>query len=463
MSKIKKITLSNFKAIKGTLEADFKGCTAIITAGNNKGKTSFLRGIPDRMRFTRPEIIVNDGEESGKGEMILTTGEKFLWDFDVKGKDKLTYITTEGLKVGLTKEIGEKFFPALFDIDKFLMSTPKKQTEQLQQILGVDFTDIDARYKFAYDDRTEKNRESEKYHVKLGQMIKCDKVEPVDLTELQTKKEAERTRLNELYKTNKAHNDKLRKEWEELNKNNQDAWNATCRAIDKECNEFNNQQQEILSKKEAAAKASAELANVGFIHPDLDAFVVGLNNSIKDQRTSENEYPKQPEPTPAPAYIQELPDDTLLKAIDNEILSASETNAKAKAYADYIAYAEETKQAKIAADNCQKVIEGIELERKALLESAKMPEGISITPNGITVDGLPLDRSQLSTSKLYMAALRIAAMNLGQVKTLHFDASFLDKNSLSEIEAWAHKNDLQLLIERPDFEGGEFEYQIIEQ
>lgn len=40
--------------------------------------------------------------------------------------------------------------------------------------------------------------------------------------------------------------------------------------------------------------------------------------------------------------------------------------------------------------------------------------------------------------------------------------SFLDKNSLQEIETWANQNDLQLLIERPDFEGGEIEYHILE-
>lgn len=35
------------------MEADFKGCSAIVTGGNNKGKTSFLKGIVDRIRFIR--------------------------------------------------------------------------------------------------------------------------------------------------------------------------------------------------------------------------------------------------------------------------------------------------------------------------------------------------------------------------------------------------------------------------
>lgn len=446
MSKIQKITLANFKAIKGTLEMDFKGCTAIITGGNDRGKSSFLRGIPDRIRFLRPDRIVNDNEDGGKGEILLTTGEKFIWEFDVKGKDKLIYVTTEGVKVGVTKEIGLKFFPTLFDIDKFLMSTPKEQAKQLQVIIGVDFTDIDNRYKIAYDDRTEKNRESEKFHVKLSQMIKAPKFDPVDLAVLNTKKESERTRLNTLYLSNKAENEKRRKAWED-----------TKEKVRKDCEIHNKEQADERVKYNACCDCASILKGHGFMNDSLEKFLTLLKTGIKEDKKSENFFAKEPE------YITpELPDDKELKAIDAEILSASDTNVKAKAYTDYTKYVEETNAAKDKAETAQKLVLSIEAERKTLLESAKMPDGISITADGVTVGGFPLDRAQISTSKLYMAAVRIAAMNLGSVKTLHFDASFLDKNGLSEIEKWADENDLQLLIERPDFEGGEIEYHLIE-
>ena len=41
-------------------------------------------------------------------------------------------------------------------------------------------------------------------------------------------------------------------------------------------------------------------------------------------------------------------------------------------------------------------------------------------------------------------------------------ASFLDRLSLEDIEKWAVSEDLQLLIERPSWEGGEIEYQLIQ-
>jgi len=170
MSKVHKIKISNFKSID-EFEADFKGCTALVTGGNNTGKTSFLRGIPDRIRFVRPELMVRNGEKEGKGEMTLTTGERFVWEFDVDGRDKLTLFTTEGLKQSVTVDIGKRFFPPVFDIDKFLQSAPKSQVKQLQVIVGLDFTEIDQRYEKAYNYRTERNREAELYHVKLSKML----------------------------------------------------------------------------------------------------------------------------------------------------------------------------------------------------------------------------------------------------------------------------------------------------
>lgn len=445
MSKIQKIKINNFKSISD-LEVDFKGCTAIVTAGNNKGKTSFLRGIPDRIRFDRPEIPVKEGEKEGKGEMTLDTGERFLWEFDTKGKDKLTYITTEGLKQGITVELGKQFFPPLFDIDKFLQSSPKAQAKQLQAIIGLDFDDIDKRYAEAYAIRTERNREAELYHVKLEKIIKCDRVEFVDLTNLTAKKEAEKAKLNAKYLENKKANEETRKKW-----------NDEKAIIDKDVSEFNAKQVENRIAFNACYDASVILKNHGLEYfTELANFIDSKRTAILDAKVASDLYPKEP------TYIEEMPDRTNLDKIDAQILSASETNALAQKYKEYIDHKNATEAAKEAAYQANEVVHSIENERLKMIESAKMPKGISITSDGILIDGLPLDKNQISTSKLYCSALRIASMNLGEVKTLYFDASFLDKNSLVEIQQWANENDLQLLIERPDFDGGEIHYELIE-
>lgn len=424
MSKIQTIKITNFKAITD-LEANFNGCTAIITGGNNKGKTSFLKGIVDRIRFVRPDVMVKKGEKEGRGELILDSGEKFVWEFDNSGKDKLTYITDQGRK-SVTKDLGSQFFPAVFDIDKFLQSTPKEQVKQLQAIVGLDFSQVDRRYQTAYDQRTELNRVAEIYRVKLEKMMNADKVDFVDVTKLRSNKEEEKNRLNTLYLDNKKQNETARKKYNDA----KDA-QANDRLLITRCED-----------------ALSVLKGAGYSGKEVEKFIEEKVISI----------PEIKEPT----YIEEMPDRSSLDKIEAELLAASETNAAAQKYQDYIDYKRETEEAKDKAEQADFIVKGIEDERKAMIESVKFPEGVTIGIDGIMVDGFPLDKNQISTSKLYTSALRIASMNLGDVRTLYFDASFLDKITLAEIQEWANTNDLQLLIERPDFEGGDIKYELIE-
>lgn len=157
--KVKKITISNLKAIE-SLTADFNGCTAIITGGNNKGKSTFLKSLPDRIRGVKPDIVVRKGETEGNCTCELTDGSKFIWEFDTKTKqgEKLCFITRDNIKTSITKEIAHRYFPPVFDIDEFLHAAPKKQKEILQGLVGIDFSEIDAQYKAAFDDRTFVNR-----------------------------------------------------------------------------------------------------------------------------------------------------------------------------------------------------------------------------------------------------------------------------------------------------------------
>lgn len=134
MAKVKKITVSNLKAISA-LTADFNGCTAIITGGNNKGKSSFLRSLPERLRGNKNGLILKEGEKDGMAEFELTTGEKFAWNFDGK-KEKLTYTSERNITQAVTKDISKTYFPDLFDVDKFLTDTPQKQSKKLQELSG---------------------------------------------------------------------------------------------------------------------------------------------------------------------------------------------------------------------------------------------------------------------------------------------------------------------------------------
>lgn len=495
MSKIAKIKIVNLKAI-AEYEADFKGCTAIVTASNNQGKTTLLRSIPDRIRFIRPEVMVKKGSTQGEGELTLDTGERFVWEFNVEGKDTLHLFTKEGAKRNVTVDLGKQFFPAPFDIDKFLQSTPKEQSKQLQKIVGVDFTDIDKRYADAYLIRTDKNKAAEKFQVKLTKMMECPKVAFVDMDKLQAQKDVERTRLNKLFTDNKNANIAARNAWDEEKQRITDSENKrvnllytenhhyndktrinyeqACKAVDRVCKEQNDERVLLIQGYQDCIKANGVLLANGYKGSEIKEFLYSIEHDIPQEQNPSLLYPQQPEYRQEkfepeykfpeePEYIQEMPDDAKLKEIDDQIFQAVQINQQAQQYKDYVDYKQSVDIAKDEADAANEAVKVIEAERTKLIQSAKFPAGIDITPDGITIDGLPLDRNQISTSKLYMAALRIASMNLGKVKTLYFDASFLDRASLDEIQAWAEKNDLQLLIERPSWEEQELHYEIVEQ
>jgi hypothetical protein len=164
-----------------------------------------------------------------------------------------------------------------------------------------------------------------------------------------------------------------------------------------------------------------------------------------------------------PEYITpEKPEESELNAIDQKILELTEINERASEWTKYCDQISEHKSAQEFAEACDDRVKAIEEEKFKMIQSAKIPAGIEFKEDCILIDGLPMLKTQLSTSKLYCAALRLASIGLGAVRTLHFDASPLDKKTLSEIEAWASENDLQLLIERPDFDNGEIIYSLIE-
>jgi len=150
-----------------------------------------------------------------------------------------------------------------------------------------------------------------------------------------------------------------------------------------------------------------------------------------------------------------------LKLLDEQINTANETNRKAQVWKDYTTLHTQYVDAGKTAGEADDKVKLIEKERMDMIKKANLPEGFGFSEDGITYNGLAFTREQLSSSGIYIAALKLAAMTLGEIKTLHFDASFLDKISLSDIEKWAESESLQLLIERPDFEGGEITYELL--
>lgn len=424
--KIERIEVKNFKAIKAEV-VKFNGCSAIITAGNDKGKTSLLRGLIDRFRGEKPDLIVSDGEAKGFNMIELTDGSRIEWKFTEK-TESFAYITKDGIKktTGVLSAIGERYFGIKFDIDKFLNSGKKEQTKELQRIVGIDFTDINERYKVAFGNRTDANKELKR--LTDNPVTKPTKIEKPNIENLKQK-------LSEAKKSNKE----LMSEWEKKNKEH-------VRGI----LDFNKKQEVSRSEYNISTNCMVTLSDLGFA--DSNQVLKDFIETLKPKKSKELSDLQKPK----------------LKGItglEEQIEKANESlriyDAFERDLESYNNWVKEGTTARETQKKTNEIVESIEKEKKDLISNAKIPKDFEINEDGILYKGLPLTDNQISSSGKYIAALKLGAMVLGEIKTMHFDASFLDNNSLSEIQNWADENNLQLLIERPDVNGGDIKYEII--
>lgn len=417
MSKVKKITVSNLKAL-GHFEATLDGATCIVTGKNNGGKSSFLKTPIDRIRGSKPEIVLKHGEKEGFAELALTSGERFVWEFSNNGKgpkEKLTFFTEKNIPASVTKDLCRAYFPPVFDVDEFLNSTPKKQKETLQKITGIDFTEIDAQFKYAYDERTFANKRVAEEKAKLELITPDLPIEPDEIDAENKKLEALEKEFNGI----EVHNLKY----------------------DNEVKVFEGKKRQVLeNQKEIETlqeRINALCDKNEILEQEIETSVEWCNDEANAPKTNAEE-------------------------LAAEITKARQRSAEIANNLKVIEQNRKYNQLVIDAEDCDKAVKRIEAEKLDVIKNASMPEGFGFSEDGITYNGFAFTKEQLSSSAIYIAALKLAATGLGDVKTLHFDASLLDKNSLLDIEKWANENQFQLLIERADFEGGEIEYQLIQ-
>jgi recombinational DNA repair ATPase RecF len=401
MSKIKKISVNNLRNINH-LEVDLNGCTAVIVGGNNKGKSTLCRALIDRFRGIKNDNIVRINEIDGRYEMHLTSGEIFVWEIDCNGKEKVTIIS-DRKKEKVTKEMMQYYFPVGFDVDKFLNEGSLKQQKTLQQLSGLDFTEVERAYKQAYEDRTYQNK-------------RCKEEEAKQIL--------------------------MEPHWEEHIRD--------IKPLEEELENisFHNMRYETVKNKVAEKKATL-LTNYTLIEKlkkeieTLQEDCMQLETDIDKGDSWLSEEERKPKSN---KYRQNLKD---------KIEDIKNNNAALEGKHRLI-------KIQLNALEADETVKKIISDKEEMIRLADMPEGFGFSEEGITYNGLPYDKKNQSSSALYIGALKLAARVIGEVKCIHFDASFLDKNSLQQIQEWAESNNLQLLIERPDWEGGEIRYEIIE-
>ena len=169
--KILRLTAENVKRIK-IVEIEPDGNLVVIGGRNGQGKTSVLDSITYALagKTTHPTRPIRDGESKAKvvcelDDIIVTRTftEAGGGTLTVTNKDGAKYPTPQALLDKLTGKLG-------FDPLAFSRMLKKEQLETLKSLVGLDFSELDARRKGLYEQRTLVNREGKELKAVFDQM-----------------------------------------------------------------------------------------------------------------------------------------------------------------------------------------------------------------------------------------------------------------------------------------------------
>jgi guanylate kinase len=399
--RIIKFIIENYKSLKGRNEFKPAGSNFILVGPNGAGKTSAGRALIDIVTKNLPAVPLTEGEQSGFIEYTFDNGQKIQCKLS-EGDAKVEFISPEGLKINSPKELWKKLSgdAMAFDIDEFLAMQPKPRRELLEKIVGLDLSEFSKKEKELEEERRQANAAAKaaqarlkKYDPKLALLPLLDTTQTLD-------------KIQEM----------------------QDA-----------INNFKKVQDGIVEREKRYKENSELINNLEIQIREIQAKNIKISDDLKKggDWLNDNSAPSE----------QEISD---LKSTLSQADAIKEAHRLA-------AEEQEWGKLKFEADTIEAKIHILRTEKSEAIKIAKLPaEGLEFDENGgILIDGFPFEDGQVSASRKLIAAIQISTSMLGEIRYLHFDGAALDKANADKIMEWADKNDLQLCIERPLWEGGD--------
>lgn len=414
------VRAKGFKGIE-LIEMRPKKTVTVLGGRNRQGKSSLLDGIAAALGGKKlcPEKPIRDGQDSAcvtvelDGEptkMIppITVTREFYRKEDGTVDSKLEIITKDGYKAPSPQTMLNDLMGKLgFDPESFLRMDPKKQAEVLRELVGLDFSELDAEYKKIYDRRTVLTGEGKKLKSQLeaAPLHKDAPEQEVSVSQLAAQ-------LNEVHAANRK-NESQRELLRTLEHSAKAAETAIGAA-----------EQEVARLQEQLARATGALKSARDKHDDALGKVTEqtkLVNALKDQDTSD---------------------------IEKKIASAEELNRMVRENAKHNELAEsvQAKQKEWLAASTR--LKEIEAQKEEMRRSAKWPvDGLGYDDTGVTYNGRPF--AQGSSYEQRKVAMGICVALSPNLKFAFLkDGSLLDEESMVEFAELAAENGIQLFVER---------------
>jgi len=172
---IVRLTAENVKRLRA-VSITPSGDLVVLSGRNGQGKSSILDAITYALggAHTVCSEPVRRGEESAEvvcdlGDLIVTR------KFAAGGRSVLEVTNREGLRYPSPQKILDELTGRLaFDPLAFTKMEPRKQSETLRAITGLDFSEAEGRRKMAFDERTASNREAKAAKARLDGIPKVE-------------------------------------------------------------------------------------------------------------------------------------------------------------------------------------------------------------------------------------------------------------------------------------------------
>jgi len=394
----------------------------LVGGKNGAGKTSALRAVMLAICGKRgcdwPDEPVSRGETEAWVK-VTTDGDDELfqnkliierrWDQE-NGKVKETFrvMGDGGMEAPEPQTLLNKLYKHHgFDPLGFTRLDNRKRVEALRKIVGLDFTEIDARRKTLYDQRTMVNRQAKSLLVKAKGMQHHLNIpsDPVSLDALHKELADGRQHNAE----NEAKREKTKRGERGVEQAEKTAELAQNNVLELE---------RLLAKaKGSAAKAQAEVT-----------------------AEKSKQYARK-------AAVHQLTDIDL-SVMTKSIADAQEMNAKIAANAGRQAELERAEEANEQSASLTEQIEDCDDRKQHLLDAAEWPvEGLTFNDGGdLTLHGIPFE--QCSAAEKIATSVKMAMATNPKLRLLIIDhGECMDDDTLATVEAVAKESDYQLLVE----------------
>ena len=400
--KIETIAINGFKKLQ-QFAIDPAGKSVEIKGRNGEGKSSIIDAVWCTLTGKDvPGVPVNRESVTAKIVVGLDDGHPARLSFSSKGNKSLVVEGPDGEPVKAPATFLENLIGKIsFDPFEFVNQTPQKQRAFLQQLLGLDFADLDSDKAFLLEQKREIDRDAVAIEREAETLLDAQNVDRVDVSDLVAKQN----------------------ERAEVIAKGREAAAAVERA-----------ESVVESAKASVASLEEQIAALNGRLESAKAHAATETSKVAPLRTSLELLRSQ---------VAGMPDNS--EAIRN----AGETNRQADRWAKRLELVARSKSIKGDLDAVKMKLEGIEGERQNRIMDAKFPvPGLTFSVDGVLFNGLPFDSGNQCQSDILRVGVAIAVAQNPTARIVRIkDGSLLDSSAKSSLLAMLAENGFQAFIE----------------